>query len=102
MSKTCSSYDFSVFQSVSWIKLDFFSRKDHKKLLCTFLQGKTGILACKRYGSTALSYEQVRDDTVDKKHFLRAYCAKYVLYTYLALFLNYITSVNIVGMALVG
>ena len=42
-----------------------FSGKDFKSWL-HFLQGKTGILACKRYGSTALSYEQVRDDSVVK------------------------------------
>ena len=56
-----------------------------QKLHCAFLQGKTGILACKRYGSTALSYEQVGDDTVDKKHCLRVYSVKYVVNNYLAL-----------------
>lgn len=50
------------------------------------LQGKTGILACKRYGSTALSYEQVKDDTVDKKLCPRVYFIKYFITTHLTLF----------------
>lgn len=80
MSETCNSYQFSVLYSVSQIKVDFFSRKDLKKLVALFLQGKTGILACKRYGSTALSYEQVSDDTVDK----RVYIVKYLINIYSA------------------
>ena len=67
-----------------------------QKVALYVLQGKTGILACKRYGSTALSYEQVRDDTVDKMLCLRVYFIKYVFTTHLALFLNYITSTYII------
>ena len=67
-----------------------------QKVALYLLQGKTGILACKRYGSTALSYEQVRDDTVDKMLCLRVYFIKYVITTHLALFLNHITSTNII------
>ena len=68
-----------------------------KTLHCAFLQGKTGILACQRYGSTALSYEQVRDDTVDKKHYAQVYFVKYYINTSLPLFLNYIACTNIVS-----
>lgn len=91
MSETCNSYHFSVLYSVSWIKVDFFLWKDRKKLVALFLQGKTGILACKRYGSTALSYEQVSDDVVDKKHCLRVYFVKYVINIYSAVVFYKIT-----------
>jgi len=68
-----------------------------KNLHCAFLQGKTGILACKRYGSTALSYEQVKDDTVNKKNCVQVYFVKYYINTSLPLFLNYIACTNIVS-----
>lgn len=60
--------------------------KRSQKVAMYVLQGKTGILACKRYGSTALSYEQVRDDTVDKKLCLHVYFIKYVITTHLTVF----------------
>lgn len=97
MSDTYSSYNFSISYSALWINVDLFSRKDTKTLHCAFLQGKTGILACKRYGSTALSYEQVRDDAVDRKHCVQVYFVKYYINTSLPLFLNYIACTNIVS-----
>ena len=86
MSEACSSYDFSDFFKYFMDKSRLLFAERSQKVALYVLQGKTGILACKRYGSTALSYEQVRDDTVDKMLCLRVYFIKYVITTHLAVF----------------
>ena len=87
---------FQIFLKYFMDKSRLLFAERSQKVALYVLQGKTGILACKRYGSTALSYEQVRDDTVDKMLCLRVYFIKYVFTTHLALFLNYITSTYII------
>lgn len=46
------------FFNVLWGVFTVISWNDYTTLLF-YSQGKAGILACKRYGTTALSYEQV-------------------------------------------
>lgn len=62
-------HPFCVFPVNSYCLLTILNNIDRSYVM--IIQGKAGVLACKRFGSTALSYEQVNVFLVLKKNAIK-------------------------------